>query len=44
MIWTKNEVDRMNIIENLQYVVIGEFSYGWPEIEEFHIQIPNNVT
>ncbi|WMV08314.1 hypothetical protein MTR67_001699 [Solanum verrucosum] len=30
----------MNIIENLQYAVIGKFSYGWPEIEELRIQIP----
>ncbi|KAH0709248.1 hypothetical protein KY284_010675 [Solanum tuberosum] len=36
----EEEVHRMNIIENLQYVVFGKFSYGWPDIEELHIQIP----
>jgi len=30
----------MNIIENLQYAVIGKFSYGWSGIEELRIQIP----
>ncbi|KAG5571800.1 hypothetical protein H5410_061566 [Solanum commersonii] len=30
----------MNIIENLQYAVIGKISYGWSGIEELRIQIP----
>jgi len=30
---TKEKVDKMNIIENLQYAVLGKFFYGWPEIE-----------
>ncbi|KAH0746831.1 hypothetical protein KY285_008488 [Solanum tuberosum] len=38
--WTEEEVDRMNTIENLQYAVIGKFSYGWPDLEELRIQIP----
>ncbi|KAG5630299.1 hypothetical protein H5410_002016 [Solanum commersonii] len=40
VVWTVEEVDRMNIIENLQYAVIGKFSYGWPKIEEVRIHIP----
>ncbi|KAH0729644.1 hypothetical protein KY289_000832 [Solanum tuberosum] len=28
VVWTEEEVDIMNIIENLQYAVIGKFSYG----------------
>jgi len=30
----------MNTIENLQYAVIGKFSYAWPEIDDLRIQIP----
>lgn len=26
--WTEQEVNRMNIIENLQYAIVGKFSYG----------------
>lgn len=26
--WTQAEVNRMNIIENLQYAIIGIFSFG----------------
>ncbi|KAK4717998.1 hypothetical protein R3W88_016336 [Solanum pinnatisectum] len=32
VVWTKEELDRMNIIENLQDAVVGKFSYRWPEI------------
>uniref|UniRef100_M1E0I8 Uncharacterized protein n=1 Tax=Solanum tuberosum TaxID=4113 RepID=M1E0I8_SOLTU len=32
VVWTEEEVDRMIIIENLQYMVIGKFSCKWPEI------------
>lgn len=32
--WTEEEVHRMNYIENLQYAVVGKFSYGWPDLEE----------
>ncbi|XP_060182956.1 uncharacterized protein LOC132612899 [Lycium barbarum] len=38
--WREEKVDRMNIIEKLQYVVVGKFSYGWPELEELRTQIP----
>lgn len=37
IVWTEEEVDRMNTIENLQYAVVEKFSYGWPEIEELRI-------
>lgn len=30
----------MNILENLQYVVIGKFSYGWPELDKLRTAIP----
>lgn len=30
----------MNVIENLQYAVIGKFSYGWPKLEELRKIIP----
>lgn len=40
IVWTEKEVDRMNIIENLQYAVVGKFSYGWPDLDELRIQIP----
>lgn len=38
--WTKEEVDRMNIIEDLIYAVVGKFSYGLPDLEDLRIQIP----
>ncbi|KAK4721650.1 hypothetical protein R3W88_011883 [Solanum pinnatisectum] len=28
IVWTVEEVDRMNTIENLQFAVVGKFSYG----------------
>lgn len=40
VMWTEEEVDRMNTIENLQYTVVGKFSYGWPELEDLRTQIP----
>lgn len=30
----------MNIIEELQFAIIGKFSYGWPDIAELREQIP----
>lgn len=39
--WTEAEVTRMNIIEGLQYAIIGKFSYGWPELQELRKLIPN---
>ncbi|KAK6794274.1 hypothetical protein RDI58_007727 [Solanum bulbocastanum] len=38
--WTEEEVHRMNYIENLQYAVVGKFSYGWPDLEELRTIIP----
>ncbi|KAH0754526.1 hypothetical protein KY290_024796 [Solanum tuberosum] len=40
IVWTEEEVDRMNSLEDLQYVVVGKFSYGWPELEELRTSIP----
>lgn len=37
--WTKEEVNRMDKIEILQYTVIGKFSYDWPAIEELRKNI-----
>ncbi|KAK4736949.1 hypothetical protein R3W88_000646 [Solanum pinnatisectum] len=31
----------MNILEDLQYAVIGKFSYGWPELEELRTTLPH---
>lgn len=36
--WEEEEVQQMN--ENLQYAVIGKFSYGWPEIQDLRRIIP----
>lgn len=38
--WTEKEVERMNIIKNLQYAVIGKFSNEWPELEDLLLAIP----
>lgn len=32
VIWKHKEVNQMIINENLEYVVIDKFSYGWPDI------------
>ncbi|KAF3612539.1 hypothetical protein FXO37_36732 [Capsicum annuum] len=40
VMWMEEEVGHMNKIENLQYAVIGKFSYGWPELEELRTLIP----
>lgn len=39
MTWTEDEVKRMNALENLQYAVIGKFSFGWPQLEELRKMI-----
>uniref|UniRef100_M1A206 DUF4283 domain-containing protein n=1 Tax=Solanum tuberosum TaxID=4113 RepID=M1A206_SOLTU len=41
--WTKEEVDRMNIIEDLTYAVVDKFSYGLPDLEDLRIQIPKQL-
>lgn len=38
--WTEEEVQKMNIMENIQYTVVGKFSYGWPELEDLRVHIP----
>ncbi|KAG5595770.1 hypothetical protein H5410_037002 [Solanum commersonii] len=38
--WTEEEVGRMNKIENLQFAVIGKFSYEWSDLEELRRSIP----
>ncbi|KAM3221779.1 hypothetical protein P3L10_021049 [Capsicum annuum] len=43
VVWTEEEVDRMNVLENLQYAVIGKFSYGWPVIDDLRMQIPKQL-
>ncbi|KAH0708912.1 hypothetical protein KY284_010339 [Solanum tuberosum] len=40
VMWMEREVKRMNVIENLQYTIVGKFSYGWPELEELRMLIP----
>ncbi|KAG5605343.1 hypothetical protein H5410_026835 [Solanum commersonii] len=37
--WIEEEVDKMNVIEGLQFAVIGKFSYGWPDLEDLRNQI-----
>ncbi|KAH0705479.1 hypothetical protein KY289_010555 [Solanum tuberosum] len=38
--WTASEIQRMNILENLQFAVVGKFSYGAPDIYELRSLIP----
>lgn len=38
--WTEEEVNKINVIENPQYAIIGKLSYGWPNLEDLRIQIP----
>ncbi|KAH0686127.1 hypothetical protein KY289_016883 [Solanum tuberosum] len=40
VIWEEDKVDQMIVNEDLQYAVIGKFSYGWPEIHELRRLIP----
>lgn len=41
VIWDKDEVKQMIINEDLEYAMIGKFSYGWPDIHELRKLIPN---
>lgn len=43
VVWTEEEVDRMNVIEELQFAIVGKFSYGWPELDDLHIQLPKQL-
>jgi len=38
--WSKFEVAKMNIIENLQHAIVEFFSYGWSDMEELQSAIP----
>ncbi|KAH0710064.1 hypothetical protein KY284_011491 [Solanum tuberosum] len=40
IIWEQAEVEQMIVNENLQYAVVGKFSYGWPDIQELRKIIP----
>ncbi|KAH0709069.1 hypothetical protein KY284_010496 [Solanum tuberosum] len=42
--WTEEEVKRMNIMENLEYAVVGKFSYGWPDLETLRKSIPSQCS
>ncbi|MCD7465137.1 hypothetical protein HAX54_000679 [Datura stramonium] len=37
--WSESEVVAMNVIENLQHVLDGKFSYGWPEREQIECRL-----
>lgn len=36
----QHEVDQMIVNKNLEYFVVGNFFYGWPEIHELLNLIP----
>lgn len=38
--WEQSEVDQMVINQNLQYGVVGKFSYGWPDLQDLRNLIP----
>ncbi|KAH0698775.1 hypothetical protein KY284_012990 [Solanum tuberosum] len=38
--WTEEEVNLMNEIEDLQFVVIGKFTFDWLDLEELRKIIP----
>ncbi|KAH0651620.1 hypothetical protein KY290_032943 [Solanum tuberosum] len=40
VIWELEEVNQMIVNENLEYAVIGKFSYGWPDIQDLRKLIP----
>ncbi|WMV59325.1 hypothetical protein MTR67_052710 [Solanum verrucosum] len=40
IVWEEEEVNQMIINEDLQYAVIGKFSYGWPDIQDLRRLIP----
>ncbi|KAH0689108.1 hypothetical protein KY289_016466 [Solanum tuberosum] len=42
IIWEEEEVEHMIIKENLEFVVIDKFSYGWPEIQDLRKLIPKH--
>ncbi|MCD7458384.1 hypothetical protein HAX54_038048 [Datura stramonium] len=38
--WSESEVQRMDVIEILQYDAVGKFFNGWPELEDLRKNIP----
>jgi len=40
VIWEVEKVYQMIVNENLEYAVIGKFSYGWPDIQDLRKLIP----
>lgn len=38
--FTEAKAERMNMIEGLQYAVIGKLSYGWPDLQQLRGMIP----
>lgn len=38
--WDQSEVDQIVVNENLQFALIGKFSYGWPKISDLRRLIP----
>ncbi|KAH0706438.1 hypothetical protein KY285_010946 [Solanum tuberosum] len=38
--WTEAELDNMNKIENLQYAIVGKFTYDVADLEELRLIIP----
>ncbi|KAG5585002.1 hypothetical protein H5410_045436 [Solanum commersonii] len=41
LVWKEEEADRTNILKDIQYAMIGKFSYDWPELEELHTILPH---
>ncbi|KAH0696036.1 hypothetical protein KY289_013518 [Solanum tuberosum] len=40
LIWEYEEIAHMIVEEDLQYAVIGKFTYGWPEMQDLRTLIP----
>uniref|UniRef100_M1D9E2 Uncharacterized protein n=1 Tax=Solanum tuberosum TaxID=4113 RepID=M1D9E2_SOLTU len=40
IVWEEEEVEQMIINEDLQYAIVGKFSYGWPDIKDLRQLIP----
>lgn len=38
--WTNGNVSQIDVIEKLNYAIIGKFSHGWPSLEELQRIIP----
>lgn len=39
--WTEKEVSLMNQLEDLEFSVIGKFTYDWADLEELRKIIPD---